>query len=177
MDYPIKGIYIKPNPGTHGDGIIENILYENIVMNTPIWWGIWIGPQQQHQPGGTMQGCSMIYPFSPVCNTQPRITMRDITLRNVTSTGSLLPAGVILCNVTNPCTNFKFENVNMRSKLWDTLGIGYINHFSEGVAINSFPDPKFKPVGYYSDPANRVLEPEQDPAQWFTSDFLFKSMV
>merc|ERR1712166_1408144 len=107
----------------------------------------------------------------------PRITMRNITLRNVTSTGSLLPAGVILCNVTNPCTNFKFENVNMRTPLWDALGIGYINHFSEGVSINSFPDPKFKPVGYYSDPANRVLEPEQDPAQWFTSDFLFKSMV
>ena len=45
MDYPIKGIYIKPNPGTSGDGVIENILYENIVMNTPIWWAIWIGPQ------------------------------------------------------------------------------------------------------------------------------------
>jgi len=46
MDYPIKGIYIKPNPGHSGDGIIENILYENIHMRTPIWWAIWIGPQQ-----------------------------------------------------------------------------------------------------------------------------------
>jgi len=46
MDYPIKGIYIKPNPGNGGDGIIENILYENVHMNTPIWWAIWIGPQQ-----------------------------------------------------------------------------------------------------------------------------------
>jgi len=67
MDYPIKGIYIKPNPGTSGDGVIENILYENIVMNTPIWWAIWIGPQQQHQPGGKMQGCAMTYPFNPIC--------------------------------------------------------------------------------------------------------------
>jgi len=54
MDYPIKGIYIKPNPGTRGDGVIENILYENVSMKTPIWWAIWIGPQQQYQPGGTL---------------------------------------------------------------------------------------------------------------------------
>jgi len=118
----------------------------------------------------------MTYPFESFCNTQPRITMRDITLRNITSTGSLLPAGVILCNVTNPCTNFKFENVNMRSKLWDTLGIGYINHFSEGVSINSFPDPQFKPIGYYNDPKNRVLDPEMDPTKWLTSDFLFSKL-
>ena len=120
----------------------------------------------------------MTYPFYPECDTQPRITMRDITLRNVTSTNSLLPAGVILCNVTNPCTNFKFEDVNMKTPLWDAIGIGYINHFSEGIATNSFPDPKFKPVGYYSDPANRVeLEPEQDPTKWFTSEYLFKQVI
>ena len=51
MRYPIKGIYVKPNPGDHGDGLIQNITYENFVMETPIWWAIWIGPQQQHQPG------------------------------------------------------------------------------------------------------------------------------
>lgn len=177
MDYPIKGIYIKPNPGSHGDGIIENILYENVHMDTPIWWGIWIGPQQQYQPGGTLQGCSMIYPFSSFCQTQPRITMRNITLKNISSTNSLLPAGVILCNSTNPCTNFKFENINMRTPLWDALGIGFITHFAEGESINSFPDPKFKPAGYYNDPANRVLEAHEDPAQWLTSEYLFKSIV
>jgi hypothetical protein len=26
-------------------GEVSNILYENIVMDTPIWWGIYIGPQ------------------------------------------------------------------------------------------------------------------------------------
>ena len=118
----------------------------------------------------------MFYPFDSFCQTQPRITMRDITLRNITSTGSLLPAGVILCNETNPCTNFKFENVNMRSKLWDTLGIGYITHFAEGIATNSFPDPMFKPPGYYNDPKNRVLDAEMDPTQWLTSEFLFSKL-
>ena len=41
---PFKGIYVKTNPG-NGYGLIRNITYENIVMDTPIWWGIYIGPQ------------------------------------------------------------------------------------------------------------------------------------
>jgi polygalacturonase len=44
FSYPLKAIYIKTNPGT-GSGEVSNILYENIVMDTPIWWGIYIGPQ------------------------------------------------------------------------------------------------------------------------------------
>ena len=44
MHRPLKGIYVKPNPGDHGDGIIANITYENMVMTHPIWWSIWIGP-------------------------------------------------------------------------------------------------------------------------------------
>jgi hypothetical protein len=27
---PIKAVYVKTNPGESGDGIIENILYENL---------------------------------------------------------------------------------------------------------------------------------------------------
>jgi len=45
MNQPIKGIYVKPNPGDVGDGLIQNITYENFVMDTPIWWAVWIGPQ------------------------------------------------------------------------------------------------------------------------------------
>lgn len=47
----MSGIYIKSNPGTNGTGIIENIVYRDIYMDTPLWWPIWIGPQQQNQPG------------------------------------------------------------------------------------------------------------------------------
>ena len=61
----------------------------------------------------------------------------------------------------------------MRSKLWDAIGIGYITHFAEGVSINSFPDPKLKPSGYYNDPKNRVLDAEMDPAEWLNTDLLF----
>ena len=146
-------------------------------MDTPIWWAIWIGPQQQHQPGGTVQGCAMDYPVSDFCQTDPLVTMRDITLRNITSTGALLPAGVILCNATNPCKNFVFEDVNMRSPLWDAIGIGYINHFSEGVSIRSFPDPRFKPEGYYDDPKNRVLEKTWDLRALFNAEYMMELLT
>lgn len=44
MHYPFKAIYVKTNPGT-GSGVIANIKYENMTINYPIWWGIYIGPQ------------------------------------------------------------------------------------------------------------------------------------
>ena len=150
MKYPIKGIYVKPNPGDNGDGIIQNITYENFNMDTPIWWAVWIGPQQQYQPGWSGNaGCSMTYPWGK-CDTYKAVTMDHITLRNITSKYSLLPAGVIICNDTNPCTNFHFEDVNIRTPLWDALGYGWFTQYAEGTSSNVFPDPKFKPNGYYA---------------------------
>jgi len=126
MDKPIKGIYVKPNPGDHGTGIIQNITFENFVIKSAIWYTVWIGPQQQYQPGWSHDaGCSMFYPFGN-CDTYSAVTMDRITLRNITATGSLLPVGVILCNDTNPCTNFVIENFNSTSYLWDKLGTGWV---------------------------------------------------
>ena len=42
---PIKGVYVKTNPGT-GSGEITDITYQDITMNRPIWWAVYIGPQQ-----------------------------------------------------------------------------------------------------------------------------------
>ena len=64
LSYPFKGIYIKTNPGDKGDGEITNISYENIYMKRPIWWAIYLGPQQQKQPDGGGPGC-MLYPYDP----------------------------------------------------------------------------------------------------------------
>ena len=49
---PVKAIYVKTNsanPGTTvtepgSGGELTNILYENIEIFNPIWWGIYIGP-------------------------------------------------------------------------------------------------------------------------------------
>jgi polygalacturonase len=59
--HPFKAIYVKTNPG-EGTGCIEDIRYENLKINYPIWWSIYIGPQQQKQPGGAGPGC-MFYPL------------------------------------------------------------------------------------------------------------------
>ena len=54
MYHPFKAIYVKNNPGETdtnlpgSGGEISNILYDNFEIHRPIWWGIYIGPQQQH---------------------------------------------------------------------------------------------------------------------------------
>lgn len=51
--HPFKAIYVKNNPGTTtsmlpgSGGEATNIHYENIVVYSPLWWAIYIGPQQQ----------------------------------------------------------------------------------------------------------------------------------
>ena len=109
------------------------------------------------EPDGRGPGC-MIYPLNKDCPTQPLIDISNITLKNVTSKGGILPAGIIRCNKTNPCTNFTFDNVDIRSEFWDTLGYGFITEYTEGVSINSFPDPGFKPVGHYKDIPLSIME-------------------
>jgi hypothetical protein len=113
MDYAFKMIYIKSNPGTNGTGIIDNINYFNIHGRMPLWYPIWIGPQQQKQPGnGSDTGCSFFYPVNRTCATQPRVSISNISLVNVTSVEGISLPGVILCDPANPCKNIKFDNVS-----------------------------------------------------------------
>lgn len=50
MYHPFKGIYVKNNPGVTesmlpgSGGEISNILYDNIEIHKPLWWGVYIGP-------------------------------------------------------------------------------------------------------------------------------------
>ena len=71
------------------------------------WWccrPIYIGPQQQSEPDGTGDG------WWPA--TQPRVTLADIRLSNITSTGGTLPhPGVLRCNASNPCEGFVIDAV------------------------------------------------------------------
>lgn len=138
FEKPLKAIYIKTNPGDQGSGIIENILYENITINKPIWWAIYIGPQQQLQPDGSGPGC-MFYPFVRECPTQPRVTIRNVTLRNIEVRDGLLSPGILRCDERNPCTNFKFENVVAKGGL---SGLPYICENIKGSYIGSSPKPK-----------------------------------
>mmetsp|Transcript_17902 Transcript_17902/g.34219 ORF Transcript_17902/g.34219 Transcript_17902/m.34219 type:complete len:525 (-) Transcript_17902:197-1771(-) len=139
---PFKAIYIKTNPGNLGFGMIENVVYENIFIREPIWWAVYIGPQQQHQPDGSGPGC-MLFPVDKKCATQPRIRISNVQLRNITSVGNLLPPGIVRCNKKNPCTRFVFKDVHLSGAPYDPLDRGgwYCEHVY-GDTYDSFPIPK-----------------------------------
>lgn len=112
---PLKAMYIKPNPGDDGIGTIENIRYENIYIEQAVWWVLWVGPQQQNQPGhsDTPTGCNFMFPFIPVCPTNPLVTIANISFKNITAVETLPlfeGPGVILCDEKNPCTDISFED-------------------------------------------------------------------
>ena len=134
---PFKAIYIKSNPGSHGKGIISNILYQNITAYNPIWFGIYIGPQQQKEPDGKGPGC-MLYPIRKDCPTNPLVTMENITLRDVYMKNAILNPGIVRCNASNPCKNFVFENVQATGLL---QRFGYICENVQATNINSHPIP------------------------------------
>jgi hypothetical protein len=144
FETPIKAIYMKTNPGNSGTGIIDNILYENIYANSPLWWSIFIGPQQEVQPGssGFNAGCSFFYPLpNTTCPTQPRVPITNVVLRNITMENALLSPGVILCNSSVPCTGFVFDRVNITTVSNWPVTNGYLCRNTQISVTNSFPAP------------------------------------
>lgn len=134
MRHTYKGIYLK----FRGAGVIEDILYENITMDEPEQYPIWIGPAQQsddkHNPCAA-HPCSLCWPTVPLaqCNAPPAAYYRNVTLRNITINS---PAGgdngLIFANSTSPMVNVTFENVviNNPSTKHHSWGTGY---FCQGV--------------------------------------------
>jgi len=132
-----KGIYIKSNPGcddggdgsrngNHGAGssdddgagrggkigLIEDVVYENVRIDRPSWWAIWIGPQQQHEPGSDLGDlCSLAFPWVAHCPVPACVTVRRVVLRNVTITTPLLSPGVVLGSEFNPVQGLEFDSV------------------------------------------------------------------
>jgi hypothetical protein len=135
---PLKAIYIKPNPGDNGLGLISDITYENIEIHDAIWWAIYIGTQQQHQPHQDGTPCSFFYPLPGTeCITNPRVTVQNIVLKNVNIYGGILSPGILICNSTNPCTGFLFYNVNVYNRSLYPVEQGYYCENIKGFAYNS----------------------------------------
>ena len=129
FSYPFKAIYIKTNSGKEGFGVIDNIVYQNISIHSPILWPVYIGPQQQYEPDGGGDG---IWP-----PPQPLVNVTNIYLQNVTSNGGWLNAGVLRCAESNPCRNITLDGVNVSG--W--LSSFYFCENVEGKIINSVPKP------------------------------------
>lgn len=122
FETPLKAIYVKPNPcpnpATDGRGIIDNILYEDIVAHKPIWWSIWVSTQQQHQPGanGTDTGCSFLFPLpGHKCPVYPCVPVTRLKLRNVVMSNAVLSPGILRCDPRGPCTGWEWNNVTITS--------------------------------------------------------------
>jgi len=144
---PLKAIYVKPNPEKFGQpatGLISNILYENINIIQPVWWSIWVGTQQQQQPGSSGTGCSFLYPlFNSSCPTDPQVTVQNITLRNIQIYNPVLSTGVLLMNSSNPGTNFIWDNVYVHNiSSFPEANGAYICENVQGIATgNTYPIP------------------------------------
>ena len=144
--YPLKGVYIKPNPADINQaatGLISDIIYENITMYQPVWWSIWIGTQQEQQPGTAGTGCSFLYPlFNSSCPTDPQVTVQNILLKNIQIYNPVLSTGVLLMNSSNPGTNFIWDNVMVYnvSSFPENNGT-YICENIQGTVTNSYPIP------------------------------------
>jgi hypothetical protein len=126
------GIYMKTrwsDSGPVGDSVsISDVTYENIVMDEPKQWAIWIGPAQQ-----TGQPCPLYWPQMPgsgesdqlfvysygysltdtcaECRVSGYPTWSNIVLRNITINNPKTSPGVIIGNSSNPITGLVLDNV------------------------------------------------------------------
>ncbi len=107
-----KGIYIKFR--AVDEGLIEDVLYENVYMSKPSQWAIWIGPAQQSDTKDICYAalCSICWPGYPlaICNASDSL-YRNILLKNVTIVDPEMSPGVILGSSKNPMENVVFEDV------------------------------------------------------------------
>ncbi|EDQ90299.1 uncharacterized protein MONBRDRAFT_24614 [Monosiga brevicollis MX1] len=169
FEAPIKGVYIKTNPGEDGYGVIRNVTYRNLTMENPLWWSIYIGPQQQKQPDGHGPGC-MIYPLNPDCPTNPRITISDITLEDINATNALLSPGILRCNASNPCTNMVFRNVHVQGGSWPTSSFICENFDGTFDDVSPLPNCSQTPAQHVQHPQQVALQGNVWPAPVMSQD-------
>lgn len=103
MHHSSKGVYVKFNENG-GGGLIEDVTYENIVIEKPESWAIWIGPQQagikrDNTTYNPCDGdpCSLCWPTTKSA-TCPGVngTIKNLVLRNITVNKPSLSPGVII---------------------------------------------------------------------------------
>ena len=138
---PFKAIYIKTNPlddDCETDdcvATISNVLYEDITIDSPVWFAVYIGPQQMKEPDGAGDGC-MTYPFGD-CPTEPAVTISNITLKHIAISGGVTP-GIVRCDKANPCHGFEFKDVKYSS--WATRAEGWTCEHVHGTEKGTQPE-------------------------------------
>eukprot|EP00523_Entomoneis_sp_CCMP467_P022330 CAMPEP_0168836444 /NCGR_PEP_ID=MMETSP0727-20121128/4615_1 /TAXON_ID=265536 /ORGANISM="Amphiprora sp., Strain CCMP467" /LENGTH=674 /DNA_ID=CAMNT_0008889837 /DNA_START=121 /DNA_END=2141 /DNA_ORIENTATION=+ len=119
----MKGIYMKFAERTHINisALVEDILYENIAMESPLQWPIWIGPAQQADSSDVCHPnpCSMCWPMAPSskCHVVKESKFRNITLRDIQINNPQMSPGVIFGSHADTIDDLVFENVQVTSGL------------------------------------------------------------
>jgi hypothetical protein len=117
-----KGIYMKTrwyDAAPVGErASISDVLYQNITMDNPEQYAIWIGPAQQ-----TGQPCSLLWTLDEhaECHMSGYQTWSNIVLRDITINNPKQSPGVLMGNSSNPMQGVVFENVvvnNPGEKPW-----------------------------------------------------------
>lgn len=123
MHHTNKGIYIKFRSSGAEGGSITDVLYENVVIDTPNSWPIWIGPAQQDIKQATGfynpchgDPCSLCWPALKSANCDsPAGEFANITLRNITILNPKGSPGVIFGNDSNPIKGLVFDGVRVEN--------------------------------------------------------------
>lgn len=111
MHHTSKGIYVKFNAKAAAGGVIEDVTYENIHIEQPESWAIWLGPQQagikrDNASYNPCNGdpCSLCWPQdkTATCPGVQNATIRGLVLRNITINRPKLSPGVLIGSVDNP---------------------------------------------------------------------------
>jgi hypothetical protein len=114
MHNTYKGIYMKFR-NSDDNGYIQNVVYEDIVINNPSQWAIFIGPAQQSDSDNLCAAhpCSICWPTLPKAQCNAPITghYENITLRNITINDSKMSPGVIMANESTPIINLTLQDV------------------------------------------------------------------
>lgn len=147
MHRPVNGIYMK----FRGAGSISDVLYENILVDEPERWGIWIGPAQQAEGGkkanGTSHiinpctaggGCSLCWPMVPFtkCHGTAQGFYSNITLRNITVNNPKYSPGVLMADPGSPMVDVVFDSVKVNNPGKNSWGRNYkCENVQSGVAI------------------------------------------
>ena len=119
MHHTSKGVYVKFNAKAARGGVVEDVTYENVHIEKPESWPIWIGPQQAGiKEANTTYNpchgdpCSLCWPAdkSSTCPPVVGATIRNLVLRNITISKPSGSCGVIIGDPANPI-NVTFDGV------------------------------------------------------------------
>ena len=123
MHKPVKGLYMKfANPSKfirkHNlTSLVENILYQNITIEAPSQWPIWVGPAQQSDSRKPCHPnpCSLCWPMSPTahCHVVKESKFRSITLKDIVINNPSYSTGVIMGSEMFPIENLHWDNVRV----------------------------------------------------------------